>query len=213
MSGAPNGDGAEAPGASAPECRTLVVTCGAVAREVLAIIRANRLRHLEVTAVPAGLHNRPERIAEAVRAKIRANRAGFDRILVAYADCGTGGDLDRVVAEEGAERIPGPHCYAFYAGQAEFEALAEEELGGFYLTDYMVRHFDTLIVEGLGLDRHPDLRDMYFSNYTRVVYLAQLADPALEARAREAAAYLGLDYAYRRTGYGELESFLTAGAA
>ncbi len=192
---------------------TLVVTCGALAREVLAIVRTNGLGYLRVTAVPAGLHNRPERIAEAVRAKIRAERRDGERILVAYADCGTGGDLDVVVAEEGAERIPGPHCYAFYAGQAAFEDLAEEELGSFYLTDYMVRHFETLIVEGLGLDRHPDMRDMYFSNYTRVVYLAQIVDPVLEAKARAAADTLALDYAYRRTGYGELEPFLTAGAA
>ena len=218
MTGARDGAGALGPRASVPGSepsarRTLVVTCGALAREVLAIIRANGLEHMEVTAVPAGLHNRPERIAEAVRAKIRERRGEFDRVLVAYAECGTGGELDRVVAEEGAERIAGPHCYAFYAGQADFAALAEEELGSFYLTDYMVRHFETLIVEGLGLGRHPELRDMYFGNYKRVVYLAQLVEPELELRAREAAAYLGLEYAYRRTGYGELEGFLTAGAA
>ncbi len=213
MAGARDGAGAKAPGIARAARRTLIVTCGALAREVLAIIRANGLEHIEVTAVPAELHNRPERIPEAVRAKIRAHRASFDRILVAYADCGTGGLLDQVLAEEGAERIEGPHCYAFYAGQADFAALAEEEPGSFYLTDYMVRHFDTLIIEGLGLDRHPELRDSYFGNYERVVYLAQAEDPALERGARAAADTLGLGYAYRRTGYGELESFLRAGAA
>ncbi len=213
MAGARDGAGAKAPQIARAARRTLIVTCGALAREVLAIIRANGLEHIEVTAVPAELHNRPERIPEAVRAKIRAHRASFDRILVAYADCGTGGLLDQVLAEEGAERIEGPHCYAFYAGQTDFAALAEEEPGSFYLTDYLVRHFDTLIIEGLGLDRHPELRDMYFGNYERVVYLAQTEDPALERGARAAADTLGLGYAYCRTGYGELESFLRAGAA
>ena len=192
--------------------RTLLIACGALAREVLALIRANGWSHLEVTAVPAELHNRPERIPEAVRAKIRAARDEYDEIKVLYGDCGTGGRLDAVLAEEGVARIEGPHCYQMYAGAETFAAMAEAELGTFYLTDYMVRQFETLVIAGLGLDRHPELREVYFEHYTRVVYLAQTRDPDLEAKAQEAAERLGLRYEYRYTGYGELAPFLAATA-
>ena len=190
--------------------RTLLIACGALARETLAAIEANGLRHVEVTCLSALLHNRPERIPEAVRAKIREHRAEFDRILVLYADCGTGGALDAVLAEEGVERIGGPHCYAFYAGQDAFAALADAEPGTFYLTDFLTRQFDTLVIEGLGLDRHPELLDMYFGNYRRLVYLAQTEDAELQAQARAAADRLGLTYEYRFTGLGELARFVRA---
>ena len=190
--------------------RTLLIACGALARETLAAIEANGLRHVEVTCLSALLHNRPERIPEAVREKIREHRADFDRILVLYADCGTGGALDAVLAEEGVERIGGPHCYAFYAGQDAFAALADAEPGTFYLTDFLTRQFDTLVIEGLGLDRHPELRDMYFGNYRRLVYLAQTEDAELQAQARAAADRLGLTYEYRFTGLGELARFVRA---
>ena len=187
--------------------RTLLIACGALAREALAAIEANGLRHVEVTCISALLHNRPERIPEAVRAKIREHRAGYERIMVLYADCGTGGVLDQVLAEEGVERIGGPHCYAFYAGQQVFEALADAEPGTFYLTDFLTRQFDTLVIEGLGLDRHPELLELYFGNYRRLIYLAQTEDPALQAQARAAAERLGLEYEYRFTGLGELARF------
>ena len=190
--------------------RTLLIACGALARETLAAIEANGLRHVEVTCLSALLHNRPERIPEAVRAKIREHRAEFDRILVLYADCGTGGALDAVLAEEGVERIGGPHCYAFYAGQEAFAALSDAEPGTFYLTDFLTRQFDTLVIEGLGLDRHPELLDMYFGNYRRLVYLAQTEDAELQAQARAAADRLGLTYEYRFTGLGELARFVQA---
>jgi hypothetical protein len=190
--------------------RTLLIACGALARETLAAIEANGLRHVEVTCISALLHNRPERIPAAVRAKIREHRASYDRILVLYADCGTGGGLDRVLAEEGVERIGGPHCYAFYAGQEAFEELADAEPGTFYLTDFLTRQFDTLVIEGLGLDRHPELLSMYFGNYRRLVYLAQTADEELQAAARAAAERLGLAYEYRFTGLGELAEFVRA---
>ena len=197
--------GAESP---MPAPKTLLIACGALAREVLALIRANGWTHLEVTAIPAELHNRPQLIPAAVRDKIRAVRDDYAQIKVLYGDCGTGGRLDAVLAEEGVERIEGPHCYQIYAGREAFAALAEAELGTFYLTDYLVRQFDSLVIRGLGLDRHPELRDVYFQHYTRLMYLAQTRDAALEAKAREAAGRLGLDYAYRFTGYGELASFL-----
>ncbi|HVL73203.1 MAG TPA: DUF1638 domain-containing protein [Beijerinckiaceae bacterium] len=188
--------------------RTLVIACGALAREYVALARQNAWNHLEVACLPASLHNRPERIAEAVRRKIRAKRAGFDRVLVLYADCGTGGLLDRVLEEEGAERIEGAHCYEFYLGGEEFERVAEEDPATFFLTDYLVRHFDRLIVKGLGLDRYPELLPAYFGNYRRVIYLAQTHDPDLTARAEKAAARLGLPLETRFTGLSGIERFL-----
>ncbi|HEX6012511.1 MAG TPA: DUF1638 domain-containing protein, partial [Geminicoccaceae bacterium] len=179
--------------------RTLLIACGALARETLAVVEASGLSHLDVTCVSALLHNRPERIPEAVRAKIREHRKHYARILVLYGDCGTGGELDRVLAEEGVERIAGPHCYAFYAGQEVFDALADAEPGTFYLTDFLVRQFDTLLIEGLGLDRHPELLPLYFGNYRRLVYLAQTEDAELEQAARAAAERLGLAYERRFT--------------
>ncbi len=187
---------------------TLLIACGALAKEILALIAVNRWDHMAVTCLPAIWHNTPARIPEGIRAKIRENRDRYDRMLVLYGDCGTGGLLDAVLAEEGVERIPGPHCYEFFATPAAFAALAEEELGSFYLTDYLARHFDRLIVEGFGLDRHPEIRDLMFGNYRRVVYLAQTEDAALQAKARAAAERLGLAYEYRLTGYGDLATFL-----
>jgi len=192
--------------------KTLLIACGALAREMLALIEANRWDHLTLECLPAKLHNRPEQIPDAVRAKIAASRGRFERIFVAYADCGTGGLLDRVLEEEGVERIGGPHCYSFYAGANVFETLHEEELGSFYLTDYLARHFETLIIKGMGLDRFPELMEAYFGNYKRLVYLAQTEDAELVAKARAAAERLGLDYEYRLTGYGELTEFMERAA-
>jgi Protein of unknown function (DUF1638) len=188
--------------------RTLLIACGALAREVLALIRLNGWRHMELTCLPAHLHNAPQRIPEAVRAKIRAARPDYQRILVLYGDCGTGGALDQVLAEEGVERIPGPHCYAFYHGVDAFLARAEAEPACFYLTDYLARHFERLVIQGLGLDRHPELLPLYFGNYEKLVYLAQTPDPGLEEQAKAAALRLGLAYEHRPTGYGDLDDFL-----
>ena len=190
------------------EARTLLIACGALAREIRAVIAADGLRGLDCVYLPSLLHNRPERIPAAVRAKIWAARGRYARIFVAYADCGTGGGLDRVLAEEGVERIPGPHCYAFYAGQGVFDALAEAEPGTFYLTDFLARQFETLVIRGLGLDRHPELMRDYFGNYRRLVYLAQCRDPGLLASARAAAERLGLAFEWRYTGAGELAAFV-----
>jgi Protein of unknown function (DUF1638) len=191
---------------SAP--RTLLIGCGALAREVLVLIQRNGWHHMELTCLPAKLHNRPEKIPDAVRRKIRAGRRSHDRILVLYGDCGTGGRLDEVLAEEGVERLPGPHCYAFFSGVERFLEQADDDPTCFYLTDYLVRHFETLVIKGLGLDRHPDLLPLYFGNYSKVVYLSQLPDARLERRAKAAALRLGLAYEHRPTGYGELAAFL-----
>ncbi len=188
--------------------RTLLIACGALAREIVTLIRVNAWRHLTVSCLPASWHNTPAKIPEGVRRRIRDARGRYDHILVLYGDCGTGGKLDEVLAEEGVERIQGPHCYSFYAGNETFEAMAEEELATFYLTDYLVRHFERLIIQGLGIDRHPELLEMYFGNYKKLVYLAQTEDPELVAQAEAAAQRLGLDYDYRFTGYGGLGRFI-----
>jgi hypothetical protein len=183
----------------------LVIGCGALAPELVALTRQSGLPAMDLTCLPATLHNRPERIPDAVAARIRRARSdGYERIFVAYADCGTGGLLDRVLDDEGVARLEGAHCYEVYAGRAAFAQLHDRDPGTFYLTDYLVRNFDRLVVRGLGLDRHPELLPVYFGNYRRLVYLAQLDDANLTERAELAAALLGLEFERRFTGLGEL---------
>jgi hypothetical protein len=188
----------------------LIIACGALAREITALRRANRWDALDVRCLPAELHNRPERIPAAVRTLIRASRAQYRSIFVAYADCGTGGLLDKVLLEEGAERIAGAHCYEFFATAPVFAELAEAEIGTFYLTDFLLRHFDRLVMRGLGLDRHPELFSSYFGNYRKLVYLAQAPGAQSLQQARGIATQMGLEFEYRQTGYGTLESTLVA---
>ena len=191
----------------------LLIACGALAQEIVALQRLNHWENrLEVTCLPAIWHNTPDKIPEGVRRKIKAGKQKYERIFVAYADCGTGGLLDDGLKEEGAERIEGPHCYQFYAGTASFEKMMDEELGTFFLTDYLCRHFDRLIWKGFGLDRRPDMKDLVFEHYKKLVFLAQLEDAALTAKAREIAQRLGLEFEYRLTGYGELATFMAEAA-
>jgi hypothetical protein len=190
--------------------RQLVIACGALAHEVAALRRLNGWTTMDVTCLPPELHNRPERIAPAVREAIRRNRGRYADIFVAYADCGTGGALDAVLAEEGALRIAGAHCYEFYATSPAFAELADAEPGSFYLTDFLLRHFDRLVIRSLGIDRHPELLPVYFGNYRRLVYLAQAPRPEAEAEARAVAAHLGLECVVKRTGYGDLGTSLAA---
>ena len=187
---------------------SVIIACGALAREIVALRTLNNWPHMAVQCLPADLHNRPEKIPEAVRAKIRAARGQFSSIFVAYADCGTGGMLDAVLAEEGVERIPGAHCYEFFAGAAEFEALSEAELGTFYVTDFLLTHFDRLILRGLGIDKHPALLPVYFGNYKKLTYLAQVVTDEKMAAGRAAAARLGLQFEHHITGYGGLATSL-----
>ena len=188
----------------------LIIACGALAREITALKRANAWEQLDVRCLPADLHNRPERIPAAVRALIRASRAHYRSIFVAYADCGTGGLLDAVLAEEDVERIPGAHCYEFFATSPVFTALADAEIGTFYLTDFLLRHFERLVIQGLGLDKHPELFPTYFGNYRKLVYLAQRPSTDAIERARAIATRMGLSFESRVTGYGTLETALTA---
>jgi hypothetical protein len=186
---------------------TVVIGCGALGRELVSL--AAGLPGVDVGCLPARLHNRPERIAGAVRERldrIRAEHGDGVRVFVAYADCGTGGALDAALAGTGVERLPGAHCYEVYAGPDAFAAMADEEPGTFYLTDFLARQFDTLVWAGLGLDRHPGLLPQLFGNYRRLVYLAQTEDPELDRRARSAAERLGLAYERRLVGLGDLRS-------
>ena len=190
----------------------LVIGCGALARELVELTRNAGLPAMDLTCLPASLHNRPERIPGAVAARIRRARSqGYDRIFVAYADCGTGGLLDRVLEAEGIARLEGAHCYEVYAGRAAFASLHDAEPGTFYLTDSLVRNFERLVIRGLGLDRHPELLPVYFGNYRRLVYLAQSDDAELTAIAAAAAARLGgLAFERRLAGLGELTPALAA---
>lgn len=187
---------------------SLIIACGALAREIVALRTMNNWPHLVVQCLPADLHNRPEKIPGLVRAKIHAARGRFESIFVAYADCGTGGLLDAVLEEEGVERIAGAHCYEFFSGSAQFEALAEAELGTFYLTDFLLTHFERLIMHGLGIDKHPELLPLYFGNYKKLTYLAQLPSDDKIAAGRAAAERLGLAFEYHVTGYGDLATSL-----
>ena len=188
--------------------RVLVVACGALAKELRHLIAALDGKEdgpaIDLECLPAKLHNRPELIPESVRQRVRAARDQYRTILVGYADCGTGGLLDKVCEEEGVERLPGPHCYELYAGTEAFTQLQEQELGTLYLTDYLVRHFERLILEGLGISDHPELQAIYFKNYTRLVHLSQEPDSELDRQARQAADRLGLRFEKIATGYGGL---------
>lgn len=188
------------------EGRILLLACGALAREILALIRLNGWGQMDLACLPAILHNHPEKITDAVRAAVEKHRPNYSRICVVYADCGTGGLLQAACDEMGIEMVPGPHCYAFFDGLATFEA--REEVTAFYLTDFLCRQFDAFVWKPLGLDRHPQLREMYFGNYDRLVYLAQTEDAELTARAEACASRMGLAFERRFTGYGDLARVL-----
>jgi hypothetical protein len=184
--------------------RLLVVACGALAAELRAVLGAAGLTgSVEVRYLPAHLHNRPDQIVPQLTAALAADT---DRdVLVAYADCGTGGALDRFVATRPrTRRLPGAHCYELFAGAELFAELHAAEPGTFYLTDYLAKHFDPLVWQGLGLDRHPELRGAYFGNYRRVVLLSQDGDPAVADAGREAAERLGLAFEHRHVGRSRL---------
>ena len=193
------------------EGRVLVLACGALAREVLALKAMNGWGHLDLHCLPANLHLWPDRIPAAVEAAVRS-ATGYGATYVLYADCGTGGRLSQKCKELGVEMIAGPHCYSFFEGNDVFASRAESEFTAFYLTDFLVRQFDAFVWRPMGLDRHPELRDTYFRHYDRLVYQAQTDDPLLDARARECADRLGLAYERRLTGYGDLTSFLARAA-
>lgn len=184
--------------------RILLIACGALAREILDLKEANGWSHLDLTCLPAKLHLYPEKITDEVRAAVKKHRDKYDDIFVVYADCGTGGLLEAECEKLGVQMIAGPHCYSFFEGNDRFSKISEDEITTFYLTDFLVRQFDAFIIKPMGLDRHPELRDMYFGNYEKLVYQAQTDDPALTDKAKTCADRLGLAFERRFTGYGDL---------
>ncbi len=189
--------------------RVLVIACGALAHELVRVKSLNHWEHLEFQCLPAELHNYPEKIPDAVQKKIQQNRKLFSRIFVGYSDCGTGGKLDRVLQQEKVERLPGAHCYEMFSGSEVFSQLHEAELGTFYLTDFLATHFDRLVIKGLGLDRHPELKQQFFGYYKKLIYLCQKQDPKIAELAQKAAAFLGLEYEKIDTGDSYLENALS----
>jgi hypothetical protein len=190
--------------------RILLIACGALAREILDLKEANGWSHLDLTCLPAKLHLHPEKITDEVRAAVEKHRNKYDDIFVVYADCGTGGLLAAECEKLGVQMVAGPHCYSFFEGNDRFSKISEDEITTFYLTDFLVRQFDAFIMKPMGLDRHPELRDMYFGNYEKLVYQAQTDDPALTAKAKTCADTLGLAFERRFTGYGDLARTLKA---
>ncbi|MDG1783442.1 MAG: DUF1638 domain-containing protein [Porticoccaceae bacterium] len=186
----------------------LIIACGALAQEIVQLQTLNGWNHLHLKCLDAELHNRPHLIAGKLREKIAQHRNEYNNIFVAYADCGSGGEIDRVLEDENIERLPGAHCYSFFAGEQRFKEISEQELGSFYLTDFLAKHFERLVIKGLKLDQHPELRDQYFGNYTRVVYLSQEDNPSVRSLAKNAALFLGLDFEHEHCGYGDLRTGL-----
>ncbi|MCA0906738.1 DUF1638 domain-containing protein [Ruegeria marisrubri] len=187
----------------------LLIACGALAREILDIKTRNGWDHMALTCLPAILHVHPERITQAVEDAVAKHQGDFDKIYIVYADCGTGGLLQAACEKLGVEMVKGPHCYSFFEGNQAFQDRGEDETTAFYLTDFLARQFDAFVWKPLGLDRHPELRDMYFGNYTKLVYQAQIDSPELTERARECADRMGLEFERRFTGYGDLENTLS----
>ncbi len=196
------------PAVNAEVKQTLVIACGALAHELVEVLDANRWSQIEVQCLPAHWHNTPDKITPGVEQKIIENQEQFDNIIVAYGDCGTGGKLDRMLEKYDVERLPGDHCYSFYSGDDVFKQLAHDEIGTFYLTDYLAWHFDRLILEDLGIKKHPELRDMYFGNYTKMVYLAQTHNDARLKDAQAAAESLQLPLTVHNTGLQPFEQSL-----
>ena len=188
--------------------KILIIACGALAREIIDLKQANGWTHMDLTCLPANYHLFPDKITDAVRQSVAKHRHDYDDIFIAYADCGTGGLLQAACAELGVQMIAGPHCYSFFEGNDRFAETSADEITTFYLTDFLVRQFDAFVIKPMGLDRHPELRDMYFGNYEKLVYQAQTDDPALTQKAQTCAERLGLAFERRYTGYGDLKTAL-----
>jgi hypothetical protein len=182
-----------------------------LARELIDIIKGNNLSWVDLECLPAKLHNTPQFIAGQVEERIIRAAGRYHKVFVGYADCGTGGMLDRMLERHGVERLPGAHCYEFFSGSGLFASLHDADPATFYLTDFLAKHFDRLVWEGLGLDRWPQLRDDYFGNYRRLIYLSQVADPELVEKAGAAAERLGLEFEHYAVGYGDFQPALIQG--
>ncbi len=186
--------------------KTLVLACGALAGELVELVKLNDLTELTVDCLPASLHHKPALIPDALRDRLSGTADDFDRIVIGYGDCGTNGDIDEVCDEFNAVRVPGDHCFEFFAGRSLFAELQHEEVGTFYLTDFFARHFELFVLEPLGIVKHPELEEMYFGNYRKIVYISQAPTAELMARAQAAAQRLNLDFEHHHVGYGDLQT-------
>ena len=193
-----------------PSDKILILACGALAKEISALIRLNGWSHLKTRYLPAILHNTPEKITEQLRMNLQIAQTKFSKIFIGYADCGTGGEIDSMLDEFRVQRLPGVHCYEFYSGKQTFADIMDEEPGSFFLTDFLVEAFEKLVWQGMKIDRHPELLQVYFKHYKKLVYLGQTENSELQTQADEIASRLGLKYEYRYTGYGELAPALSA---
>ena len=187
----------------------LIIGCGAIAHEVREIIELNNWDNVRLQCLNADLHNTPKILPAKIKESIDSNINDYSKIFLAYADCGTGGLIDLILKDYDIERLDGAHCYEFYSGSSVFEELSEKEIGTFYLTDFLVKNFDRLVVDGLGIQKYPALKEEYFKNYKNVVYLAQKQDNVLESKARECADYLNLEFSTLFTGLNNLENQLS----
>ena len=186
----------------------LIIGCGAIAHEVKEIIRLNNWDNIRLQCLNADLHNTPKILPKKIKEAIDSNINDYSKIFLAYADCGTGGLIDLILKDYDIERLDGAHCYEFYSGSSVFKELSEKEIGTFYLTDFLVKNFDRLVIDGLGIQKYPSLKEDYFKNYKNVVYLAQKQDNVLESKARECADYLNLEFSTLFTGLNNLENQL-----
>ena len=196
-----------------PSDKILILACGALAKEISTLIRLNGWSHLKTRYLPAILHNTPEKITEQLRMILQSSQTKFSKIFIGYADCGTGGKIDSLLDEFNVQRLPGAHCYEFFTGKQTFAEIMEEEIGSYFLTDFLVKAFEKLVWQGMKIDRHPELLPIYFKHYKKLVYLAQSENQELQTQAYEIAGRLGLVYEKRFTGYGELEHSLATLAA
>ncbi len=186
-----------------------IIACGMIAREVLAINEQISGQPFDLKCLPAEFHHHPRKIAPALDIAISAAKSeGYRDIIVGYADCGSGGEIDKVCEKHRVTRINGPHCFAFYLGNDQFDQNDGDYITTFFITDFLARHFETFLLIPLGLDKHPELLPMYFGNYTRALYLAQTQDRELDDKAKAAAKFLGLTYERQFTGYGDLSTAL-----
>jgi len=190
--------------------KTLIIACGALSHEIVHLIEINNWNHLDLTCLPAKYHHTPDKIPEAMREKIRENKNDYIKIYAMYGDCGTAGRLDKVLQEEGVERIEGPHCFSFFAGNEIYEQWGKNDITTFYLTDFFCKHFDKFVWQALGLERRDDMAEFVFGNYKKIVFIAQTENQALQQKAQEIAQRLNLEYEYRLTGYGDMETAMSS---
>ena len=186
----------------------LIIGCGAIAHEINEIIKLNNWNNVSLQCLNADLHNTPKKLPTKIKETIESNLKEYSKIFLAYADCGTGGLIDSMLKNYDIERLEGAHCYEFYAGSRLFKDLSDREIGTFYLTDFLVKNFKRLIIDGLGISKHPSLKDEYFKNYKNIVYLAQKHDNDLELKAKDCANYLNLEYSVHYTGLDNFEDQL-----